>query len=104
MSSQSAPVLDAVREGNAQPGASRATGSVASNSATVRMGVIGYGYWGPNIVRNLHGLDDCEVKAVCDNSPSALKRASRAYLQPATLAWAAASNSSLRPAKAPPQR
>ena len=24
---------------------------------TVRVGVIGYGYWGPNIVRNLHGLD-----------------------------------------------
>ena len=23
----------------------------------VRVGVIGYGYWGPNIVRNLHGLD-----------------------------------------------
>ena len=79
MSSQSAPVLDAVREGNAQPGASRASGSVRSNSATVRVGVIGYGYWGPNIVRNLHGLDDCEVKAVCDKSSSALKRASRAY-------------------------
>ncbi len=32
----------------------------------VRVGVIGYGYWGPNIVRNLHQLDDCEVTVVCD--------------------------------------
>ena len=30
-------------------------------SATVRVGVIGYGYWGPNIVRNFHGLEHCEV-------------------------------------------
>jgi predicted dehydrogenase len=46
---------------------------------TVRVGVIGYGYWGPNIVRNLHGLDKAEVVAVCDRSPAALKRAGRVY-------------------------
>jgi predicted homoserine dehydrogenase-like protein len=45
----------------------------------VRAGVIGYGYWGPNIVRNLGALDGCEVAAICDKSPAALKRASRAY-------------------------
>ena len=43
------------------------------------MGVVGYGYWGPNIVRNLAGLDHCELVAVCDRSPSALKRAGKAY-------------------------
>ena len=37
----------------------------------VRMGVIGYGYWGPNIVRNLSALDNCELVAVCDKSPAA---------------------------------
>src|SRR5688572_4399478 len=47
--------------------------------ATVRVGVIGYGYWGPNIVRNLRGLERAEVVAVCDRSPAALKRAERAY-------------------------
>ena len=41
----------------------------------VRVGVIGYGYWGPNIVRNFHGLESCEVVAVCDKSPAALQRA-----------------------------
>ena len=35
----------------------------------VRVGVIGYGYWGPNIVRNLQGLERCQVAAVCDQQP-----------------------------------
>ncbi len=46
---------------------------------TVRVGVIGYGYWGPNIVRNLSGLDGCDLVAVCDKSQAALKRAGRSY-------------------------
>jgi predicted dehydrogenase len=45
----------------------------------IRVGVIGYGYWGPNIVRNFHGLDNAQVVAVCDRNPAALKRASRTY-------------------------
>src|SRR2546427_1092282 len=45
----------------------------------IRMGVIGYGYWGPNIVRNLYGLDGCQVAAVCDQSPTALERVTKAY-------------------------
>ena len=45
----------------------------------VRMGVIGYGYWGPNIVRNLHGLENCEVVTLCDRSTAALQRANRVY-------------------------
>ncbi|HET8925019.1 MAG TPA: Gfo/Idh/MocA family oxidoreductase [Candidatus Acidoferrum sp.] len=45
----------------------------------IRVGVIGYGYWGPNIVRNLHGLDTARVAMVCDTSTAALARASRAY-------------------------
>ncbi len=45
----------------------------------VRFGVIGYGYWGPNIVRNLRALDNAEVVAVCDRRPDALKRCQRAY-------------------------
>jgi predicted dehydrogenase len=45
----------------------------------IRIGVIGYGYWGPNIVRNLHGLDSAQVVTVCDRSPEAQKRAKHAY-------------------------
>jgi len=46
---------------------------------TVRMAVIGYGYWGPNVVRNLQNLEACELLSVCDKSPAALRRASRLY-------------------------
>ncbi len=45
----------------------------------IRIGVIGYGYWGPNIVRNLRGLDGCQVSAVCDQSPAALKRVQQTH-------------------------
>ena len=45
----------------------------------VKFGVIGYGYWGPNIVRNLGTLEGCSVTAVCDQSPAARKRAQAAY-------------------------
>lgn len=45
----------------------------------IRVGVIGYGYWGPNIVRNLHGLDCTRVEMVCDTSASALARVRKAY-------------------------
>jgi predicted dehydrogenase len=45
----------------------------------IRVGVIGYGYWGPNIVRNLHGLDSTRVEMVCDTSASALARVRKAY-------------------------
>ena len=34
--------------------------------ADITIGVIGYGYWGPNIVRNFFSLDNCKVKAVAD--------------------------------------
>lgn len=45
----------------------------------LQIGVIGYGYWGPNIVRNIYNLDGCRVASVCDRSPAALTRARRAY-------------------------
>lgn len=40
----------------------------------IRIGVIGYGYWGPNIVRNFLGHQDCVVSTVCDKNPAALTR------------------------------
>src|SRR5438132_8572594 len=45
----------------------------------IRTGVIGYGYWGPNIVRNLRSLEGCQLAAVCDQSPVALRRVRQAY-------------------------
>src|SRR5215212_7306092 len=51
------------------------------STSLVRLGVIGYGYWGPNIVRNVHGIENAEVVAICDRNPAALHRAGRAYPQ-----------------------
>jgi len=45
----------------------------------INFGVIGYGYWGPNVVRNLCSLDDCQVRAICDMSPAARARARKTY-------------------------
>lgn len=45
----------------------------------IRVGVIGYGYWGPNVVRNLRGLEGCRLAGVCDANPAALKRAKQAH-------------------------
>src|SRR5215470_10251313 len=42
--------------------------------STVKFGVIGYGYWGPNVVRNLQGIAGAEVSAVCDQSPTSRRR------------------------------
>jgi predicted dehydrogenase len=45
----------------------------------VNFGVIGYGYWGPNVVRNLASLEDSQVVAIAELSPAAQKRAQKAY-------------------------
>jgi len=45
----------------------------------IRLGIIGYGYWGPQIMRNFHGTDDCEVSIVCDKNPATHRRVQRAY-------------------------
>ena len=37
----------------------------------MKFGVIGYGYWGPNIVRNLMSLEGSEVVAIAEISPAA---------------------------------
>jgi len=50
-----------------------------SRTDMVRVGVIGYGYWGPNIVRNLQGQKNAQAVMVCDQNPAALARARKAH-------------------------
>ena len=45
----------------------------------VNFGVIGFGYWGPNIVRNLASLDGSRVFVIAETSPAARKRAQKTY-------------------------
>jgi len=49
------------------------------DTSTLKIGVIGYGYWGPNVVRNFHNAPGATVTAVCDMNPAALLRVRRAY-------------------------
>lgn len=44
-------------------------------SAPVRIGVVGLGYWGPNLARNFAGLPGCELTWCCDESEEARARA-----------------------------
>jgi predicted dehydrogenase len=50
-----------------------------SSDNCIRVGAIGYGYWGPNVVRNLHSVENCRVMAICDKNQAALRRAHRTY-------------------------
>src|SRR5207253_7700565 len=45
----------------------------------LRVGVVGLGYWGPNIVRVLHDLGETEVAWVCDLREESLGRLTRRY-------------------------
>ena len=38
----------------------------------INVGVVGCGYWGPNLIRNFRGLRDCNLKAMCDLSEERL--------------------------------
>jgi predicted dehydrogenase len=35
-------------------------------SKTINVGVVGCGYWGPNLIRNFSFLPECKVTAICD--------------------------------------
>ena len=45
----------------------------------IRVGVVGYGYWGPNLVRNFSDVAGCEVASVCDLSPERRALAARRH-------------------------
>ena len=45
----------------------------------VRVAVVGLGYWGPNLVRNLNELASAEVVAVCDRDRERLELIRRRY-------------------------
>ena len=41
--------------------------------------LVGYGYWGPNLLRNYVELQGAWVQWVCDSDPEALKRVAARY-------------------------
>src|SRR5665213_1777266 len=45
----------------------------------IKVGVVGCGYWGPNLVRNFRSLQDCHLKMMCDISRERLKHLNSIY-------------------------
>jgi predicted dehydrogenase len=45
----------------------------------IGVGVVGYGYWGPNLARCVADIDSCFVSAIADQSPAALAKAAKRH-------------------------
>ena len=45
----------------------------------IKVGVVGCGYWGPNLIRNLRQSPDCQLKMVCDKSQKRLGHMQRLH-------------------------
>ncbi|MFO7568839.1 MAG: Gfo/Idh/MocA family oxidoreductase [Smithellaceae bacterium] len=48
-------------------------------SEHINIGVVGCGYWGPNLIRNFRSLPGCHVKMACDKDPKRLARVRQMY-------------------------
>jgi len=51
----------------------------ATRRRPVTIGVVGLGYWGPNLVRNLHELPEAELMWACDSRDDRLQTVLRRY-------------------------
>ena len=47
----------------------------------IKIGLIGFGYWGPNLARNFNVNPEFELASICDFSPDRLENAGRFYPQ-----------------------
>ena len=45
----------------------------------IKVGVVGCGYWGPNLIRNFRSLPDCSLKMMCDVSEERLSHLKSLY-------------------------
>jgi predicted dehydrogenase len=45
----------------------------------ISVGLVGYGYWGPNLARNFNRQPDCRLGAICDVSQARVDAAARLY-------------------------
>src|SRR5512138_663584 len=51
---------------------------------TIKIGVVGCGYWGPNLIRNLRQNPECQLKVICDASEQRLGHMRRLHPEVAT--------------------
>ena len=49
------------------------------NEGSLRLAVVGLGYWGPNLARNFAAISGCELAWLCDPSPDAREQAATQF-------------------------
>src|SRR5437868_6713988 len=50
-----------------------------SKMKKLNIGVVGCGYWGPNLIRNFRALGDCKLKMICDLDEKRLQHLKNLY-------------------------
>jgi len=45
----------------------------------IKVGVVGCGYWGPNLIRNFRSISECELRMMCDLSQARLNHLNTLY-------------------------
>jgi predicted dehydrogenase len=57
---------------------------VSAQDGELNVGVVGLGYWGPNLARNFAAIADCRVSWLCDASEPARARLAQSFPQART--------------------
>ena len=55
------------------------SGAGQGGAGSVTVGVVGLGYWGPNLARNFNAIPGCELRWLCDPSAEALEKSARSF-------------------------
>src|SRR5215470_14100700 len=48
-------------------------------NGSIGVGVVGYGYWGPNLVRNFANAEGAQIVSICDQDQARLAMAKRRH-------------------------
>jgi predicted dehydrogenase len=52
---------------------------MAKGDSMIRIGIVGFGYWGPNIARNFNSIEGCRIVRICDSGEESRNRAQKTY-------------------------
>ncbi|MFX4212083.1 Gfo/Idh/MocA family protein [Aliarcobacter butzleri] len=50
----------------------------------INIGLIGFGYWGPNVAKNIHANKDLNLYSICDYKEDRLEKAKSIYIEQTT--------------------
>jgi predicted dehydrogenase len=61
------------------PGGTGRPNRIVPRPAPIGVGVVGCGYWGPNLARNVDERPDLQLRALCDANPAQLRALAQRY-------------------------